>query len=188
MKNTLPLKFAPINVILKNGKEITIRSAQGTDAEQLLKTVKEYISDSEYIPKTVEEIISTPDQEKEWINSFLQKENSLLMVAEYKNEIIGNLDITGNSRLFMQHTGVIGMGMLSEWRNSGLGTAFMKCAIEWATENPILELLWLQVYTDNILGVSLYKKMNFLENGIIENYFKQNATYYHVLTMSLSVK
>jgi ribosomal protein S18 acetylase RimI-like enzyme len=64
----------------------------------------------------------------------------------------------------------------------------MKYSIEWAKENPILELLWLQVYTENILGLNLYKKMEFIENGIIKNYFKQNGKYYDNLTMSLSVK
>jgi ribosomal protein S18 acetylase RimI-like enzyme len=64
----------------------------------------------------------------------------------------------------------------------------MKYAIEWAKENPIIELLWLQMYSENTLGLNLYKKMKFLENGVIENYFKQNGKYYDNLTMSLSVK
>jgi ribosomal protein S18 acetylase RimI-like enzyme len=88
----------------------------------------------------------------------------------------------------MQHTAVIGMGMFIEWRNSGLGTELMKYSIEWAKENPILELLLLQVYTENELGLNLYRKMEFVENGVIKNYFKQNGRYYDNLTMSLSVK
>lgn len=184
MKN----KFNPITVKLKNSKEITIRSAEIIDAEKLLKTVTEYISNSAYIPKFPEEITLTVSQEEEWIKSFIQKENSLLIIAELEGQIIGNLDITGNSRIMMQHTAMIGMGMLSEWRNFGLGTELMKYAIEWAKENPILELLWLQVYTENVLGYNLYKKMEFTENGIIKNYFKRNGKYYDNLTMSLFVK
>jgi RimJ/RimL family protein N-acetyltransferase len=182
------MKFNPIVVKLKNSKEVRIRSAKISDAEKLLTTIKEYISDSEYIPKTSEEIKITVKQEEDWINSFIQKDNSLLLVAEFENEIIGNLDITGNSRIIMLHTAVIGMGMLTKWRNSGLGTELMKNSIEWAKKNPNLELLWLQVYTENILGLNLYKKMKFVENGIIKNYFKQNEKYYDNLTMSLSVK
>lgn len=182
------MKYNPIVVQLKNSKKVLIRSAEISDAERLLATIKEYISDSEYIPKRSDEIKITIQQEEEWINSFIQKENSLLLVAEFENQIIGNLDITGNSRIIMQHTGVIGMGMLTEWRNSGLGTELLKCSIEWAKQNPILELLWLQVYTENVLGMNLYKKMNFVENGIIKNFFKHNGIYYDNLTMSLSVK
>src|SRR5690606_38339659 len=101
---------------------------------------------------------------------------------------IGNIDITGSSRVIMQHTGVIGMGILTEWRDLGLGTELMKLSINWAKENPILELLWLQVYCENELGVNLYRKMNFKDNGIIKNYFKRNGKYYDNLTMSLSLK
>lgn len=182
------MKFNPIKVNLKNNKEVTIRSAGISDAEKLMKTVKEYIYDSEYIPKLSEEVKLTIKQEEDWISSFIQKANSLLLVAEFENEIIGNLDITGNSRIIMQHTAVIGMGMLSIWRNSGLGTELMKNAIKWSKENPILELLWLQVYTENKLGLNLYKKMEFEENGIIKNFYKQSGKYYDNLTMSLSVK
>ena len=182
------MKFNPIIVKLKNAKEVKIRSAEISDAENLLKTIKKYIVDSEFIPKLFQEIKLTIQQEEDWIKSFMEKENSLLLVAEYENEIIGNIDITGKSRIIMQHTGVIGMGMLSEWRNSGLGTALMQAAIGWSKENPILELLWLQVYTENVLGLNLYRKMNFTGNGTIENYFKQDGKYYHNLTMSLAVK
>ncbi len=184
----MKIKFNPIIVKLKNAKEVKIRSAEISDAENLLKTIKKYIVDSEFIPKLFDEIKLTIQQEEDWINSFIQKENSLLLIAEYENVIIGNIDITGSSRVIMQHTGVIGMGMLTEWRNSGLGTELMKHSINWAKENPILELLWLQVYCENELGVSLYRKMNFKENGIIKNYFKLNGKYYDNLTMSLSLK
>ena len=182
------MKFNPITVTLKNFKEVKIRSAEISDAKNLLKTIKKYIADSEFIPKLEEEIKLTTEQEEDWISSFIEKENSLLLVAEYENEIIGNIDITGNSRIIMEHTGVVGMGMLAEWRNSGLGTELMKHSILWAKENPILELLWLQVYTENELGVNLYRKMNFKENGIIKNFFKRDGKYYDNLTMSLSLK
>lgn len=183
MKNA----FTPITVTLKNQKQVTLRCAKIQDAEKLLKTVKTYIADSAYIPKKVSEITITISQEADWINSFVQKENSLLLVAEYQGELIGNIDLTGHTRMYMQHTAVIGMGMLREWREVGLGTALMQQAIAWAKENPVLELLWLQVYTENVAGIQLYKKMNFTEQGLLKKYFKHNGTYYDNLTMSLMV-
>lgn len=183
MKNA----FTPISVTLKNLKEVTLRSATIEDAEKLLKTVKSYIADSPYIPKKVSEITITVSQEADWINSFIQKDNSLLLVAEYEGELVGNIDLTGHSRVFMEHTAVIGMGMLQEWRALGLGTALMEQAIAWAKENSILELLWLQVYSENKVGIHLYKKMNFSEQGVLKKYFKHHGTYYDNLTMSLMV-
>lgn len=181
-------EFNPVNIYLKDGRAVTLRPAQIEDAAQLLQTIKEYVKDSKYIPKIDDEIKITIKEEEEWIHSFIQKENCILIIATFNGKIIGNLDITGNSRIIMQHTAVIGMGMLSEWRNSGLGTALMQYTIEWAMANPILELLWLQVYTENKLALNLYRKMGFVENGIIKDYFKQDGRYYNNLTMSLPVK
>lgn len=180
--------FEAVKAELKNGKKVLIREASTDDIENLFSCIRSYIPESDFIPKLPEEITLTPQKEEEWIKSFLQKDNSLLLVAEHEGQIIGNIDLTGSSRKIMEHTAVIGMGMLKEWRNTGLGTQLMQAAIAWAKENPILELLWLQVYTQNSLGVSLYRKMGFTENGIIKDYFKRDGLYYDNLTMSLMVK
>jgi len=178
----------PVEVELKNGKLVTIRQAQICDAAGLFNTIKTYIPQSPYIPKLEEEIKLTESQEKDWINSFIENDNSLLLVAEFENEIIGNIDLTGSRRKTMEHTAVIGMGMPIEWRNTGLGTALISTAIDWAKNNPILELIWLQVYTENKLALNLYKKMGFQENGIIRDFFKQDGQYFDNLTMTMRVK
>lgn len=181
------MKFEPKQITLKNSKTVVIRQAKVSDAEDLLNCVKIYIPTSKYIPKLESEIKLTVDQEKDWINSFIINDNSLLLVAEYEGEIIGNIDLTGSRRKIMEHTAVIGMGMLQEWQHIGLGTALLSMVIEWAKSNPILELIWLQVYTENESGLNLYRKIGFTENGIIKNFFKQDNRYFHILTMSLTV-
>ncbi len=181
-------KIKPNNIALKNQTTVLIRQAEISDAEKLLNCIKTYIPQSEYIPKLREEIKLTVEQEREWISSFLTHDNSLLLVAEFEDQLIGNIDITGNQRKIMEHTAVIGMGMLKEWRNSGLGTALLTEAIKWAKQNPVLELIWLQVYTENELGLSLYRKMGFENNGIIKNFFKQDDRYFDNLTMTMNVK
>lgn len=181
-------KFQANHVQLKNGKSVLIRQAEISDAEQLLNCIKIYIPQSEYIPKLGQEITLSVEQERNWIQSFLTNSNSLLLVAEYENQIIGNIDLTGNQRIMMQHTAVIGMGMIEEWRNTGLGTALLSSIVDWAKENEQLELIWLQVYTANEAGLKLYKKLGFSENGIIKNFFKRGETYFDNLTMTLNVK
>ena len=181
-------KFESIEIRLKNGKVVTIRQAEITDAEKLLNTIKNYIPQSEFIPILEKEIKLTIEQEKEWIKYFLTYDNSLLLVAEYENNIIGNIDLTGNQRKVMEHTAVIGMGLLKEWRNIGLGTKLISLIIEWSKKNPILELIWLQVYTENKLGLGIYHKMGFIESGVVHNFFKHNDRYFDNLTMIMEVK
>lgn len=180
-------KFNPQIVTLKNQKQVVIRQAETKDAEKLLHCLKKYISQSDFLPKHDYEIKLTVEQEMDWINSYLKNDNSILLVAEYENQLIGNIDVTGSQRERMKHTGMIGMGMLEEWRNAGLGTHLMENAIAWARQNAILEMLWLQVYTANLSALHLYKKMGFIDNGTIKNYFKHETDYFDVMTMSLEV-
>lgn len=168
---------------LKDGTPVMIREAEPNDAARLLTCIKTYIPQSEHIPKLESEIIMTVSDEELWIRSFLESANSLLLVAEYQNKIIGNIDLTGSRRKVMEHTAVIGMGMMSEWRNRGLGSALMESVLDWATSNPILELLWLQVYGDNEAGINLYKKMGFVETGRIPGFFRHNHRLSENVTM-----
>lgn len=182
------MKFEEKKIKLKDETVITIRIGVESDAENLMRTIKTYLGDSDFIPQNPQEYKLTFEEQKALIRSFLEKENSLLLVAVKGEEILGNIDLTGNLREAMSHTAVIGMGILKEWRNSGLGTELMRLSINWAKTNPVLELLCLQVYAENDLGVALYKKMGFEENGRIENYFKQNGRYYDNVMMHLKVK
>jgi ribosomal protein S18 acetylase RimI-like enzyme len=150
--------------------------------------VQNYLDTSPYIPKSTSEFQLTLEQEIAWISSFQSSTNSLLLVAEYGNKLIGNIDLTGNKRRVMQHNAVVGMGMLLEWRNQGLGSALMQHAIIWSRTNPILENLQLEVYASNLAGRKLYAKMGFKETGIIPNLFKENGTYSDSILMQLEVK
>ncbi|WP_340199030.1 GNAT family N-acetyltransferase [Ascidiimonas sp. W6] len=182
-----PTPFVPQKVILKNHKTVLLRQAVLEDAKELSRMIKTYLEDSPYIPKNPKEFKLTLEKEEAWIDSFITKENSLLLVAVYEGQLVGNIDLTGHHREVMQHTAMVGMGMLKAWREVGLGSALLHAAIIWAQQNPILEKLWLQVYTDNKAGVALYKKFRFEENGILTNFFKQDNRYYDNLTMSLNL-
>lgn len=182
------MKYSQRNFKLKNNEEITIRLCVENDAENLIKTVKEYLLNSEYIPLLSEEFIPTIEQEKKWIKNFIENENSLLLIALKDDQIIGNIDLTGSQRQIMKHTGMIGMGIIKEWRNIGLGMIMINEIIEWSRKNSILEKLWLEVYEENKLGLSLYQKAGFEINGKQANFFKHNEKFFDKIIMSREVK
>lgn len=182
------MSFTPLSIKLKNGKTVDIRTAVCNDAPAILEMVQNYLDNSPYIPKFTSEFRMTLEQEEAWIQSFLDAPNALLLVAEFENQLIGNIDLTGNHRQVMQHNALVGMGMLLEWRNQGLGSALMQAAIDWAKSNPILENLQLEVYAENVAGINLYQKMGFKQCGIIPNLFKDNGKYCDSIMMHLEVK
>lgn len=155
-----------------DGNEIIVRTANEADAENLIALKKGYIKDSRSIPLYEEEYKNTAQEETELIKRYHSEENSLLLIAEHNNQLIGNLDITGNQRRKLFHTGMIGMGIANAWQNRKIGSILMQEAIEWAVASP-LEILWLEVYSTNIAGINLYNKYGCEQCGFMKNFFRE---------------
>lgn len=182
-------KFDSIYRVLKDGRTVLIREGRPDDAAPLLATIKTYLADSDYIPLEPGEFQLSEEDERAWIESFAARDNSLLLVAVHAGKLVGNIDLTGSPRQATRHTAVLGMGLLKEWRGSGLGTELLRSAVAWARKNAVLEKLWLQVYADNGAGITIYRKAGFVECGVQKDFFKRaDNRYADNITMMLDVK
>lgn len=183
------IKLTPFTARLKDGKEVLIREATIQDAPEIIYCVKTYISDSGYQVLEPEEFAPSIAQGREWIQSFIEEDNSIFIIAEYKEKIIGNMDITGATRRRIRHNGLVGMGMLNDYRRQGLGSILLQAGIDWAKENPILERLWLQILDKNESAVALYQKLGFQEEGRQKNFIKiDKDNYADNILMWMNVK
>lgn len=177
----------PINIRLRNGKEATIREATIKDADGLITAAKAYLSTSAYLCSYPEEFNPTHEEETGWIEAH-KNDNSLLLVAEYKDKILATLNATGFQNKKMKHIAVLGVSILEEWRGIGLGSILFDILISWA-KNTDLEILVLEVFSDNVVAINLYKKYGFVTDGIRRKYFKDKTGDYHDnVLMSLNLK
>jgi ribosomal protein S18 acetylase RimI-like enzyme len=167
------LRMQPIHTLYftADGKEITVREARPEDALQLIDLKKSYIRGTRSIPMYEFEYKNDIQQEKDLIQRYADQQNSILLVAEHGNTLIGNIDLTGNTRKKMFHTGMIGMGVAYEWQNKKIGSFLMEMVLAWAKEHSPLTVIWLEVYATNEPGILLYKKFGFEEAGFIKNFF-----------------
>lgn len=174
--------------ILKDNSLLKIRQANIEDAEEIRSVVKEYVEESEHIPYEDNEFNPSLEDEKKWIQSF-DAPNSLLLLAEINEKVIGNISINGMSRKMMNHTACIGIGMLKEYRGLGIGSKLFESALRWAKENELVEILWLETYSTNKAGMNLYKKYGFTEIGRHPDFVKVSATeYVDNVIMTLKIK
>ncbi len=184
----LKMKFKTKSHILKSGSQIKIRAPHIEEAQELLDLKRAYIKNTSSLPLTLNEYPIDIKKETNLIEEYYKSENSILLVAELNNVLIGNIDLTGSKRSKTFHTGMIGMGIDENWRNQGLGKILIESVIEWAKNNSRIEIIWLDVYTSNELGYNLYKKTGFKKCGIIKGFFKQDRQYIDKIQMYQRIK
>ncbi len=165
------MKIEPQEIIDKQGNRILIREGKISDSVELQKCVKSYLK-SKLIPLTEAEFNELAKNHEEWIRKFIDGKNDLLLIAEHEGTIVGNIDLMINGRQMLKHTGYIGMGIHEEWQGQGIGTAMFKVIIDWVDQNPDIEILWLQAFSNNKKGLQIYSNMGFEETGRQKGFIK----------------
>lgn len=171
------MKIETTTHITKQGHQIEVREARIDDADGLIKCAKSYMKNG-FIPLTEEEFNPTVTEHENWIRGFIENENNLLLVVEANGLIIGNIDLTSHKRKMLSHTGFIGMGIHQDWQNQGIGAIMINKTKEWSIKNPNIEILWLQVFSNNEKGIHLYTKSGFIETGRQKNFIKTESNQY----------
>ncbi|WP_430409637.1 N-acetyltransferase family protein [Kordia sp.] len=182
------MKFEPKICTTKSDKKIEIRLAKITDAQAILNLKRGYIENTTTLPLTLDEYPNDINKETKLIKDYEVSENSIFLVAVYEGQLIGNIDLTGSKRKKMFHTGMIGMGINKNWRNQGLGKILIENTLDWAKNHSKIEIVWLNVYASNNLGVHLYKNMGFIVSGIIKDFFKDENGYIDKIQMYQKIK
>lgn len=173
----------------KNGESMTIRTALPEDAEKVLRFNQTIISEAPFLLTTVAEFKITYEQEKQFLKQIYDDYCKLAILAEYQGNIIGFLDFHNGHKKRIQHQGSFGMSVGDKFRNQGVGKAMLTLLLAWATENPIIEKVCLEVFAENMNAISLYAKVGFVEEGRKIKAIKVNEyIYYDLISMAYFTK
>lgn len=116
----------------------------------------------------------------------LIQKNGPIFYAVENDKVVGWADIFPEDNPRLAHRGSLGMGILPDYRNKGLGQKLLAKAIEKAKEFG-LEKIELNVYTSNVNAIKLYRKMGFTEEGLIKKYRKLDSRYFDCLVMAMDL-
>ncbi len=173
---------------LKNGTEVVLCSPQPGDGAELLAVMKSVIAESAHLLTEVDEFNYTAEQEEEMIKNFLNHPNKIIITPKINNKIVGMLDFAGGSRRRIQHQGEFSMSVALDYQGQGIGQAMLEALIEW-TKTQRIEQLRLSVTSKNISAISMYKKMDFIEEGRQPKRFKfKDGTYDDLVLMLRQLK
>lgn len=113
--------------------------------------------------------------------------NSPVYYAVDENRVVGWCDISLKDNPRLRHRGTLGMGLMSGYRNRGLGTGLIQANLDHALKIG-LERVELTVYTTNTAAQALYKKMGFIAEGMIYKYRKLDGVYYDAIFMTRDIR
>ena len=167
-----------MRVKIKNDYDVTIREAKVEDANEILRLIKQVMSEVEYFPSTTEEFNFTVEQEEDYINNV-----SLFLVAEVDGKIVGSTTLERGRYIKINHTATFGVTILNEYSGLGIGSLFMEEVINWSKENGIKKID-LEVFEENRPAIGLYKKYGFFIEGRKNRHIKINDKYQDMLMMT----
>ena len=172
-------------MLLKNGKELTIRKAKKEDACELLDYAKKVGSESDYLTFGAEGLPYTIEQEEKMLEGWSNSTSSAMLVGIVEGRIVTCCFISSPTRERLGHQSGIAISVLKEFWGVGVGAHMMNALIDFAKNSEKIEIVHLGVRADNVNAIALYKKFGFQEIGRYPKFFKINGAYYDELLMNL---
>ena len=158
--------------------EITIRTADPSDAEAILKCYT--------APLAARNTLQIPYRSLESVREQLTKsgEGDHLLVAEIEGEVVGVIGLHTSSRPRVNHKAEVGMMVHDDWQGKGVGAALMRAVIELADKWLNLTRIELTVFTDNESAIALYRKFGFEIEGTLRKYAFRDGEFVDAFAMA----
>jgi putative acetyltransferase len=155
-----------------SGHPIVVRRAELSDAEAIHSTFAG--------PKVIAGTLQVPYPSVEMWRKRLTdlSPSDFLLVATIDGDLVGNLGLheAGKSPR-RRHVGSIGMCVRDDSQGRGVGTALMKAAVDLSDDWLNYQRLELNVYTDNLAALALYRKFGFVIEGTYRAYAFRDGQY-----------
>ncbi|MCP8617950.1 GNAT family N-acetyltransferase [Salirhabdus salicampi] len=173
---------------MKDGTPYTIETVTEKDGMNVIRYVKQTLLESTYLVTTAKEYRPTMKQQCNHINNIYANPNKLMICAKMGQTIIGTLDFHNGNKHKTKHTGSFGMSVAKRYQGQGIGKVLLKTLIDWASSHPLIEKVDLEVMRNNDQAISLYKKNDFITEGVRKHAIKVNNEYYDLLLMTKYVR
>lgn len=150
----------------KTGKDLIIKYLSLDDIQTVTDFINKASKEKTFITFQGE-VLSLEDETK-YVQSKIEsinKKESVALLAFIKNNLVGSSDIDLQPRV-RNHQGLFGIIIDQKYRGERIGTILMETIIKEAKKNiKNLKIIVLEVFGNNLVAQSLYKKMGFIEYG-----------------------
>lgn len=159
------MKFHAISTQDKLGRDVILRSAEISDAADLIDYLRITTSETPFLIREPEEVTITVEQEKSFIESKLAAERELMLIATIDGKHIGNCSLMSIApyKRYAHRCGVA-IALYQEYCGCGIGKIMMQTVLDMAKELGY-EQAELEVISDNKGAIEMYKKLGFVKYG-----------------------
>ncbi len=166
------MRFGPVTIKDKLGREIILRSAEVSDGTDLVQYLKVTASETPFLIRELEEVTITVQQETAFLENKINDERELMLIATLDGKHIGNCSVMSlGSYKRYSHRCDIAIALYKEYWGVGIGKAMLETALDIA-RNIGYEQAELEVIADNKSAISLYEKLGFVKYGEFPNNMK----------------
>lgn len=153
--------FAPKEIILKNGKKAILRNLTPVDAQEILLFHKQTAGETDFMMRYPEEREEMDvEREQENLKTKQDSKDDLYLGCEIEGKIAGVCGLDRGCHIKNRHRGSVGISILKEYWNLGIGTFLFEEIINAGKEMGLYQLE-LGVFEGNERGMALYQKMGF---------------------------
>lgn len=166
--------------------DITLREATPNDAAQLLAIMNILNKETPFLLVNQQSLTLEPNEMAKQIDFIYEQENQLILLAFNHEELIGVATVMGEMDAPLRHIGEIGISILKDYWDFGLGSIMLEEIILWAREHQIIRRLEIKVQERNKRAIHLYQKMDFEIEGVIRSGFlSEENEFLDIILMSL---
>jgi RimJ/RimL family protein N-acetyltransferase len=175
---------------LPNGQVLIIRPAVTDDAPQLLSYFRQVVSETDFILMTPPEAATlTVADEAAFIRSLADDTHHLHLLALTAGKVVGAITVKQPDITKEAHLGQLGIAVLHEYWNMGIGRRLITAAMRWAEQHRDLEIIHLSVFSNNERAIQLYRNFGFLEYGrLLQGVRHLDGTYGDTILMSKKIR
>jgi len=173
--------------LLKDLGEINIREAVKEDAPNVVDYLAKIGGETNFLTFGPGELITSVRDEEASIEEKRTTVNKTIIVAVVSGKIIGILSFTGGARPRVHHIGELGVTVLKDYWNQGIGTAMIEQLIKWAKASNVVRKINLRVRSDNDRAIHVYKKLGFHHEGVTTRDFYIDGEFYDSVGMGLEI-
>jgi RimJ/RimL family protein N-acetyltransferase len=165
----------------KEGQQVILRTPKREDLDDFVTLINSLITERADI---LLEVPVTRNAEIDWLSQKLaaiEKGEVIQIVAEINDHVIATTDVTIKTGT-RSHVGDIGIIILKEYRDIGIGTEMLKQVFIQAKARGV-KIVTLSVFATNSRAIYVYEKLGFRECGRIPGEIFKNGQYIDHITM-----